>query len=227
MFNVPWHRKSDEGFHPLVAGSANSFVAQLSGHAEGLASSDHRIQSRLEQLAQARVLGQRKKVTTPNLASLMFLVREGQKTMLLTGDGHCDDILDGLDNAKLLRPDGTLHVNLLKVPHHGSEHNTSVAFTKAITADKYVFCGNGAHENPDLDVVQAYIDSRIGKASQRSSNPEVNRRFRLIFNYHPDNETGSREKHLRKILRTVETGEAASSKLSSTFIKGSSGVFSV
>ncbi len=116
---------------------------------------------------------------------------------------------------------------MLKVPHHGSEHNTSLAFAKAITADKYVFCGNGAHQNPDLDVVKAYINSRIGTASQRSSSPEAKRRFRLVFNYHPDNETGAHRTHLRKIFGHVEARQVAPSKISSTFIKGSSQVFSV
>jgi len=220
-------RKSDEDHSPLVASSAAGFAAPLVSNAEELASSDERIQAALAQLAQAKVLGRRRSVTTPNLASLMFFAREGQQTMLLTGDGHCDDILQGLDNMGLLRPDGTLHVDVLKVPHHGSEHNTSLAFAKAITADKYVFCGNGAHQNPDLDVVKAYINARIGTASERSSNPEAKRRFRLVFNYHPDNETGARRTHLRKILGHVEARKAASSKISSTFIKGSSQVFSV
>ncbi|MDP6580371.1 MAG: hypothetical protein QF681_06925, partial [Vicinamibacterales bacterium] len=220
-------KRSDEDHSPLVASSAAGFAAPLAGNAEELASSDGRIQAALAQLAQAKVLGRRRSVTTPNLASLMFFAREGRQTMLLTGDGHCDDILDGLDKAGLLRPDGTLHVDVLKVPHHGSEHNTSLAFAKAITADKYVFCGNGAHQNPDLDVVKAYINSRIGTASQRSLNPEAKRRFRLVFNYHPDNETGAHRTHLRKILGHVEARQAASSKISSTFIKGSSRVFSV
>lgn len=220
-------KKSDKLFHPLVASDTDSFIAPLLSNAEEFAASDELIQDRLQQLAQVKVLGKRKNVTTPNLASLMFFVREGQRTMLLTGDGHCDDILKGLENAKLLRADGTLHVNLLKVPHHGSEHNTSVAFAKAITADKYVFCGNGAHENPDLDVVKAYINSRIGTASQRSGNDETKRSFRLVFNYHPDNETGTHRNHLNKIRDLVESRAASSSKLKSSFISGSSRIYSV
>lgn len=226
-FKEKLRKKSEEDFGPLVANGVDSFVAPLENGAAELASSDPLIQGALADLATAKVLGKRQKVTTPNLASLMFFVREGKQTLLLTGDGHCDDILDGLDNAGLLRADGTLHVDVLKVQHHGSEHNTSLDFARAITADKYVFCGNGAHENPDVDVVKAYIDSRIGSDSQRSKNPEVDRRFRLVFNYHPDNETGSHKSHLEKVRKLVENREKNSSKLSSTFIKGSSAVFTV
>ena len=220
-------KKSASDFSPLVSTSADSFVAPLSGKAEDLAMSDTLIQDAIADMALAKTLGRRKKVTTPNLASLMFYVKEGKKTLLLTGDGHCDDLLDGLESTHLLRRNGTLHVNVLKVPHHGSEHNTSLAFCKAITADKYVFCGNGAHDNPDLDVVKAYIDSRIGPAVRRSSNPETGRKFRLVFNYHPDNETGACKTHLKKILKHVEARKKSSSQLSSTFIKGSSANFAV
>ena len=135
--------------------------------------------------------------------------------------------MDGLANAGLLRADGTIHVNALKVPHHGSEHNTSEAFCKAVTADRYVFCGNGAHANPDVDVVKAYIDSRIGPASKRSGNPEVGRNFRMIFNYHPDNETGKHHTHLKKLEKVVRDARKRSKKISFQFIKGSSASFTV
>ncbi len=220
-------RRSARDVSPLVSTSADAFVAPLTGTAADLATSDPLIQDAIADTALAKTLGRRRKVTTPNLASLMFYVKEGTKTLLLTGDGHCDDLLAGLESAHLLHPDGTLHVNVLKVPHHGSEHNTSLAFCKAITADKYVFCGNGAHDNPDLDVVKAYIDSRIGPAERRSDNPETGRKFRLIFNYHPDNETGARKTHLKRILGHVEARTKSSAQLSSTFIKGSSANFTV
>ena len=220
-------KKSTGDFSPLVSNSVDSFVAPLSGIAEDLANSDALIQNALSGMALAKTLGSRRKVTTPNLASLMFFVSEGNRTLLLTGDGHCDDVLEGMENANLLRSGGTLHVNVLKVPHHGSEHNTSLAFCKAITADKYVFCGNGAHNNPDIDVVKAYIDSRVGPTKLRSSNPETGRKFRLVFNYHPDNEAGARKTHLKKILKLVKAREKKSSQLSSTFTKGSSASFRV
>ena len=56
--------------------------------------------------AQAKKLGRRKKVTAPNLASLMFLVEEGGKTLLLTGDGHHEDILKGLQHHGKLEAHG-------------------------------------------------------------------------------------------------------------------------
>ena len=65
-------------------------------------------------------LGDRTKVTPPNLASLMLLVEEADHTLLLTGDGHWEDILAGLRNARRLDGEERLHVDVLKVQHHGS-----------------------------------------------------------------------------------------------------------
>lgn len=132
--------------------------------------------------SRADELGRRSKVTLPNLASLMLLVEEDGKTVLLTGDGHWEDILSGLEKTGSLAPGAGLHVNVLKVQHHGSEHNTKLDFCKRITADHYVFCGNGAHENPDLQVVDVIARSRIGPSRERSSNPEARNACTFWFN---------------------------------------------
>jgi beta-lactamase superfamily II metal-dependent hydrolase len=121
---------------------------------------------------QAEELGRREKVTAPNLASLMVLVEEAGKTVLLTGDGHHKDILDGLKQLGKLNGDDAIHLNVLKVQHHGSENNLNESFCKRVTADHYVFCGNGAHANPDLTVVRTIVASR--KNDQRN--------FKLWFN---------------------------------------------
>ncbi|MEO6721232.1 MAG: MBL fold metallo-hydrolase [Ferruginibacter sp.] len=126
-----------------------------------------------------KVLGKRQKVTTPNLASIMFLVEEGTKTLLMTGDGHWQDILKGLKATGKLDEQQGLHLDVLKVQHHGSEHNLSDDFCKVITATNYIFCGNGENENPDLDVVRAIVKSR-------TTNPAITQqaknKFTLWFN---------------------------------------------
>jgi L-ascorbate metabolism protein UlaG (beta-lactamase superfamily) len=106
-----------------------------------------------------RKLGDRSKVTVPNLASLMVLAEEDGKRLLLTGDGSQKDILKGLDAAGRL-DDGRIHVEVLKVQHHGSEHNIDRDFCERVTADHYVFCANGEHENPDLDALTVLLEAR-------------------------------------------------------------------
>ena len=127
-------------------------------------------------------LGDRGEVTPPNLASLMFLVEENGRSILLTGDGHGHDILRGLERQEKLDVDGGIHVDLLKVQHHGSENNLDEEFCRRVTANNYVFCANGVHENPRLKVLEAIVDSRVRPAHSRSKNPQTKNQFRFWFN---------------------------------------------
>ncbi|MEJ7812795.1 MAG: hypothetical protein WKG32_20440 [Gemmatimonadaceae bacterium] len=94
-----------------------------------------------------------------NLSSIVVLARAGDRSMLLTGDARGDDILKALRSAKLLGG-GRLHVNLLKVPHHGSDRNVSTDFFRAITADHYVISANGDFGNPDVPTLRMLTEAR-------------------------------------------------------------------
>lgn len=85
-----------------------------------------------------------------NLSSIMVLAEADGRKVLLTGDGRGDHLIQGLGKADLLDDDGCLHVDILKVPHHGSDRNVTKGFFNTITADTYVLSGNGKHGNPDL-----------------------------------------------------------------------------
>lgn len=169
-------------------------------------------------LAQADQLGDRDAVTLPNLASLMFHLEEtGGPTVLLTGDGHWEDILAGLENANKVAEGGGLHVNVLKVQHHGSEHNWHHDFGKRITADHYIFCGNGFSKNPDLDVIDAVLDSRVGPSSKRSHNPETVNPFKLWFNCASSVTKPNYRSHMKKIEQKVMAAESAHPGVVSSF----------
>lgn len=88
--------------------------------------------------------------TIPNRSSIMILVKADNKTILLTGDGRSDHLLEGLGQANLLNDAGCLHVDVLKLPHHGSERNVTKAFFKKVTADTYIISANGKDDNPDM-----------------------------------------------------------------------------
>ncbi|HSB01964.1 MAG TPA: MBL fold metallo-hydrolase [Anaerolineales bacterium] len=169
-------------------------------------------------------LGERKKVTTPNLASLMFFVEENGKTLLLTGDGHHLDILNGLKHIKKLNGNGGIHVDVLKVQHHGSEYNLDEAFCRTVTADHYIFCGNGEHENPDTRVLQAIADSRFGTATQLSSNAQVEKPFKFWFNSHSSmTKQADAIRHMKKVEKLVgQLANKSDGQMSFFFLKGSS-----
>jgi beta-lactamase superfamily II metal-dependent hydrolase len=100
-------------------------------------------------------------ITEPNLASLMLFVEEGDQTVLLAGDGESGEILQGLAHHGKLDAHGRIHVTVLKVQHHGALANVTREFVDHVTADHYVFCGNGAHHNPEMEVVEEFARARL------------------------------------------------------------------
>ncbi|MEO9875134.1 MAG: MBL fold metallo-hydrolase [Anderseniella sp.] len=97
-------------------------------------------------------------VTAPNLASIVMLVEEGDHSILLTGDADDPDILDGLKAAGRLDADGRIRVTTYKVPHHGAHNSYSNKLASRIIADDYIFCGDGANTNPEIDVITGYLE---------------------------------------------------------------------
>jgi len=94
-----------------------------------------------------------------NLSSIVVLAKVAKKTMLLTGDARGDDILEGLKNASLMK-NGKCHVDVLKVPHHGSDRNVSTEFFRQVTADHYVISANGQHGNPEVATLKMLSEAR-------------------------------------------------------------------
>jgi len=102
--------------------------------------------------------------SVPNLSSIVLYVESGKgkkkKTMLLTGDGRGDHTLEGLEKTGLVEKGGSLHVNVLKLPHHGSIHNVNKKYFERITADHYVASADGRHGNPDLPTLELISATR-------------------------------------------------------------------
>lgn len=131
------------------------------------------------------------RVTPPNRASITLLAEERRRTCLLTGDAAEEEILEGLDAAGRIA-DGRFACNVLKVQHHGSEFNLSRTFAERVVADHYVFCGDGAHHNPDPSVVKTIVDTRM----------DVDRRpFTLWFNCSPRRSAPSKRKAMDAAVR--------------------------
>jgi hypothetical protein len=98
--------------------------------------------------------------SVPNLSSIVVIAEVEGKTMLLTGDARGDKILEGLELVGSLEKEGTMHVDVLKVPHHGSSNNLDNDFFERITADHYVFSGNGEHGNPERESLEMLLKAR-------------------------------------------------------------------
>jgi hypothetical protein len=146
-----------------------------------------------EALAAAEIIAETdpSAVTPPNRASITLLAEEDGRTCLLTGDAAEEEILEGLEAAGRI-VDGRFWCNLVKVQHHGSEHNVSTAFAGTVLADGYVFCADGNNRNPDPSVVKTIIETRLA---------EDPRPFTLWFNTSPERTLPSRRKALSAAIK--------------------------
>lgn len=122
-----------------------------------------------------------------NLASIVVLAEHGGRQVLLTGDARGDFVVNGLVEAGLLGADAAFperqagqsasdfraaqeaaearavtpfHVDVLKVPHHGSDRNVTPGFFRRVPADHYVISANGKHGNPDPPTLRMIAEAR-------------------------------------------------------------------
>ena len=104
--------------------------------------------------------------SVPNLSSIMLLAGSNNKKILFTGDGSSDDVIDALTEYSMLDNQGKFHVEILKVPHHGSDRNVTADFFNTVTADYYVISANGRDDNPSFDTLKWIIESSKTKKSK-------------------------------------------------------------
>ena len=200
----------------LEAGDVEGFAAAIQERA--LAFSDRLSMS---------VVPKRAGITEPNLASLMLLAEEDGKRVLLTGDGAGEDIVEGLERAGVIQEGEGIHVDVLKVQHHGATANVKADFCRRVTADHYVLCGNGDHHNPEKDALNRIIDSRLERRA-RGTHAGADHPFKLWFNSSVEVcGTETRAAHMSMIEQLVaERQKGSRGRMSSRFLKrGSSYTF--
>ncbi|MCS6133851.1 MBL fold metallo-hydrolase [Shewanella baltica] len=88
-----------------------------------------------------------------NKSSVVLLVTYGSRKILLLGDSHADTV------CKVLKENAYSEVNplcveLLKLSHHGSRHNTNDKMLKLIRCEKFYVSTNGAsYGHPDSETI--------------------------------------------------------------------------
>ena len=108
--------------------------------------------------------------STTNLTSIGLLFEFAGKRIILTGDAADGRLVASL-RPRAAAAGGRLHVDILKVAHHGSDHNLSKDLLDLLECDRYLISTSGArHAHPD-DVTMARILKYGG------------RRKELVFNY--------------------------------------------
>ena len=105
-------------------------------------------------------------LTNENRASIAFELStiDGDKILLL-GDAHIKDIMNGLD-CFYPKQEHPIRYKIIKLSHHGSKNNFSPAFIQMVHADTFLVSTNGDFfGHPDKEVIAQIIcntDSIIG-----------------------------------------------------------------
>ena len=142
-------------------------------------------------------------VSEPNVASLALLLEDGNHKILLTGDARSEELLSGLRKHKLITKKKGIHVDVLKVQHHGAAGNVTEEFCKFVTADHYIFCANGANTNPEKVVLDGFLDYRVGDKASASVSP-VKKDRKFTFWFTTESTTKGITKKQKKYLKSVE-----------------------
>ena len=105
-----------------------------------------------------------------NGSSIAVLATWADRTALFTGDAHADVLIDTLN--RWLGPEGTLEVDVFKLPHHGSKANVTNELMTRIKSKCYVFSssGEGPSQHPN--------DQAVARVIVNSTGPRT-----LAFNY--------------------------------------------
>lgn len=162
-------------------------------------------------------------ITEPNLASLTMYVSANGTSLLLTGDASSEDLIVGLeDKFASFRNGGSRHLDAIKVQHHGALANVTQDFVDRVTADHYIFCGNGAHHNPETEVVEAIGKARLG-IERKPVGPD--RPFKFWFTSSSESDvTEAQEKQMKRVEQAVagllaHGGAQRPGKLHAEFLK--------
>lgn len=105
-----------------------------------------------------------------NRTSIAFLFEYEGKRLLLTGDASDGRLVDSLRDLASAEG-GRLHVDALKVAHHGSDHNLSNDLLALLDCPRYLISTSGARHNHPNDIAIARILKNGGTHKE------------LIFNY--------------------------------------------
>lgn len=98
-----------------------------------------------------------------NGSSIAFLLEVDNIKMLFLGDAH-DQVV--VENLRKLGFDETnkLHLDLVKVSHHGSQYNTSSEFLSLLQSSRYVISTNGSrHGLPNKRTIARIIRDTDGQ----------------------------------------------------------------
>jgi len=133
-----------------------------------------------------------------NGSSIAFLAEYDGKKMLLTGDAYASTLLQSI--KKYLPDCEPFYLDLLKLPHHGSDGNISKNLLERIRCSKYLISANGAyHKHPDKIAIAKIIKygghkpdiyfNYLSKYNEIWGNSDLQKKYQYFSHYPADDQT--------------------------------------
>ena len=98
-----------------------------------------------------------------NGSSIAFLAEYQGSRVLMAADAHPDTLCSSIQRLPLNK-DGRLEVDLIKVSHHGSRHNTTRELAKLLRCGSYAISASGLREGrPAIETVAKLLVYALGK----------------------------------------------------------------
>lgn len=106
----------------------------------------------LEILAESAISSDKSKANGSSIA--LLLEYKGCK-VILSGDAFSDDLVDGINAVS---PGERLHVEVCKLPHHGSKKNVHKALVESLDCDNWLISTDGTRfKHPDAEAIARVI----------------------------------------------------------------------
>lgn len=112
------------------------------------------------------VLAPKTPPTSQAEAAPIILVRKGGQSILLPGDSpairitHALSSAGYLDTSEAKRADDPFHVNLMAITQQRPDTHLNPNYFQSVTADSYLFTGNGHDGNPNATTLRAISAAR-------------------------------------------------------------------
>ncbi len=112
-----------------------------------------------------------------NAGSIAFLAEFGGRSALLAGDAHASVLEASIGRLLRSRQQGTLPVDVFKLPHHGSKYNLSPSLIRLVDTRRYLFStdGSSSSHHPDRVAVSRIITTKRGASLEFNYDTECSR----------------------------------------------------
>ncbi|GKX62804.1 MBL fold hydrolase [Pragia fontium] len=105
-----------------------------------------------------------------NRSSFSFLIESDGKRILYLGDCNAEAVTSWLDQYGQEK----IKVDIVKISHHGSKNNTSLALLRRLDSPKYLVSTNGnSHGHPDLETLARIVLVNSGSETEILLNYEL------------------------------------------------------